>query len=1161
MGKRRWALALSATLASGAWATSGCVDDDKRASDTVNTDTDTDTGSEVSPGAPAIQSFTSDFASITRGMDFRGQPVDGAARLSWETSGATGIELLVDGVKVSLDGCEPADCTASGSLVVRPTERTRFTLRALGDCDGPCPEASVDVEVLPPVGLSFVPQAALVQPGEDVVVDYAVSNHTELAVGLVDLSALSGPSLVPCTAAGDPCAATFVDGVLATEGELRVGNVDRRQFLGVMAKNGAADGLGDIGPDTFFIEVAVPVVIQRFEVVPERALPGTPVVLSWEVAGAQAVEVEASTELDGLTTCVGLGQNGDESGVGRGFCTVQVDAAARLVPINFVLRAEQAGGELGEAQARLEVIGGPQVAELTATPPVAVPGQVVTLSWTAFGADQVAFSANHPVDGLDACTALTAGRGSCEVRVTPGAPAELALTLTASHSAVGPPAVGLVTLGIEAAPEVVRFEAEDTTVEPGTTVLLDWQIANADEVLLVETSGIIPAADLARCAALTEDGTGRCELVVPNGLDSAELTFGLEAIGPTGARTETTLVSVTVGLRPVVAFELTPALLPQGGGQVVLEWQATGATSTVIRGESGVLMTSGETLCGAAPCQAAGDALSLFMDTAGELLLIAENDFGRATATAAVRLEGAPVIASLSLAEVDVLAGPALVTARATLSWEVEGLQGSDQVRLERAPSQGQDRGCAEVPVASWSLVPGFPKTGAEAMAGTTTLDFADAAACFRFIAVDLDTTPSQRATAVFLAYRAPEVTAFGVADDTVKAGDMVALSWSTQRAYRVQLAVSPVGAVTSQELAGCSSGQGCELQIQPGTPLGDVVFTLVAVGEQLSESAPRTVPVTIGVGPAIGSFTASPASTSTRTDVTLRWTSTTASALTITDRSGPIHQTTDPAAMTSGSHVVTGVTATSTWELKVTNSFGEATALATTFIGPSIDSLTANGGDAKDGLEQVVTGPVTVSWSTTSADGSHRLETANVPSQGGCAAATGWATVYTRESPTPSASHALGVVTANRCVRLTVTNSQSPPQTSSATFLLREMPEVASLTTSPSSLNGSGTVVVRMGVRGATALTVTAQYRNNAGEVLGTRDVCDQSRLNSGSLTGGANVDQVECAHQVVPCNLLCLNNGMPAGTTRVRYLVSVGDAEGDAASRDTTGADVVIQ
>lgn len=1143
MGKRRWALALGAAL------TWGCVDGESRTSDTS---TETDTISEVSPGATAIVSFASDFTIVTRGVDFRGQPVEGAARLSWETSGATGVELLVDGVKVSLEGCEPADCVASGSLVVRPTERTRFTLRALGECEGPCPEASVDLEVRPPVALTFVPRAELVQPGEEVIVDYTASDYTELAVGLVDLT---GPTLLPCTPDGDPCAATFVDGVLASEGELRVGPVDRRQVLGVTAKNGAEDGLGDIGPDTYFIEVAVPVVIERFEAVPERALPGEPVVLSWEVAGAQSVSVEASDELDGLTTCVGLGEDG------RGFCTVQIDAAARLVPINFVLRGEQVGGELGEAQARVEVIAGPQVAELTATPPVVVPGQAVTLSWTAFGADQIAWASNHPLDGLDACTTLVGGRGTCEVRVADGAPAEVALTLTAIHSAVGPPATGVVTLGVEAAPSVSRFEVDDATVEPGTTILLSWEISNADEVLLVETSGVIPAAELARCAALTEASAGSCEVVVPAGLESAELVFALEAIGPTGARSETAVVPVEVGLRPSVSLEVTPALLPQGGGQVVITWQAAGATSTVIRTEDGVLMSSGETSCGAAPCQAAGDTLSLVMDTAGELLLIAENDFGRATASAAVRIEGAPVISSLALGGANVLSGPALVTARATLSWEVTGLTGSDQVRLERAPSQGPDRGCAEVPVASWSLAAGFPKTGAEASSGDAPLDFADAATCLRFIAVDLDTTPSQRVTSVFLAYRAPEVVSFAVADDTVKAGDMVSLGWQTQRAYRVRVEVTPVGAVTSQELAGCASGAGCEVQIQPGTPLGEVTFTLVAIGEQASESAPRMVPVTVGVGPTIGSFTAAPTSTSSRADVTLRWTSSTASALTIRDPSGVIHQSTDPAAMASGSHLVNGVTATTTWELEVSNNFGEATAQATTFIGPSIDSLTVNGGDARDGLEQVVTGPVTVSWSTTSADGSHRLEAANVPGSGSCASATGWATVYSRESPTPSASHSLGVVTTNRCLRLTVTNSQNPPQTSSATFLLREMPEVASLSTSPTSLNGSGTVIVKMGVRGATALTVTAQYRNTAGDVLGTRDVCDQGRLNSGSLTGGASVDQVECAHQVVPCNLLCLNNGMPAGTTRVRYIVSAGDPEGDATSRDTSGADVVVQ
>jgi len=206
----------------------------------------------------------------------------------------------------------------------------------------------------------------------------------------------------------------------------------------------------------------------------------------------------------------------------------------------------------------------------------------------------------------------------------------------------------------------------------------------------------------------------------------------------------------------------------------------------------------------------------------------------------------------------------------------------------------------------------------------------------------------------------------------------------------------------------------------------------------------------------------------------------------------------------------------------------------------------------------------VTISWSTTSADGFHRLESAPAPANSNCATANlTWTTRYLKDDmPANSASHADGTIISNRCYRLTVANAQTPPQSSSAVFLLREVPEVASFETSPGTLPASGgTVIIDAGIRGATTLTMTAEYRNAAGAVVGTRDVCTQSTLNEGVLTGGATVDAVSCAHRIVACNLFCFNNGMPADTASVRYRVAVGDQESDEASATTAaGEDVVI-
>lgn len=1163
-------------IALWAWVGMSCVGEDGSRRDTgqgedTRVDAEVREDTEAASTDPVIVTFASDFRSVTHGVDLRGREVEGKARLSWETRGATTVELLVDGVPVSLDGCEagPDGCAASGGLVVAPTERTRFTLRAIGPegCTGGCPEQSVEIEVKAPVGLRFVPERMIVPPGEDVVVDYEVTGHETFAIGIIDFA--GGARLIACAPEGGavdaaPCVATGEDTV-ASAGTMRVEDVDRRVTVGVTASNGAEDGLGDIRAGDFFLEIGVPVVIERFEVVPERALPGSQVMLRWRVAGAQTVGVTASVgSVDGLTTCVGVGVDGE------GFCTVTLDVNAALVPVRFTLRAEQGSGDAGESQAVLEVIGGPQVAEAAPSLPMVVPGQAFSLEWQAFGADSVGWvAAPGVVVGLEGCVELRAdGRGRCEVSVAPGAGVgPVALTLTASNTRVGPPAS--VSTGVEVvpAPAVTRFEVDDDSVEPGAEIGLEWTVERSVGVTLTERTGVIAAAELAQCEAQTEEGSGACRIRVPVGAPSGALVFELVANGPTGARSAGVERTVAIGLRPEVVFAATPTLLPQGGGEAVLSWAAVGATRVVVVDDEGtVIVESGVTMCGASPCDAEGDEVAVDFARPTSLTLNASNDFGVGSAAVSIGVEGAPVIARLTLGGRDALAGPVLVDgANATLAWKVDNVSGGDQVRLERATSPGPDRGCSNVAVSSWVLVGGFPKTGAEAASGSAMVEgLNEAAQCLRFIAVDVDATPSQRALAVFLAYRAPAVSSFAAADQTVKAGDVVSLSWASARAYRVELTVTPVGAVTSQELAGCNAAAGsCDVTIQPGTPLGEVRFSLVAVGEQGSRSAATALPVTVGLGPSIASFAANPGSAAARVDATLTWTTSLAGRLTIRDGSGEVFASTARATMDAGSHVASGVSASTTWTLRVENEFGSSEAQATTFIGPSIDTLTANGGDARDGVENVVTGPVTIGWSTTSADGAHHLEVANVPGNGSCAGATGWTTVYRRDdAPAASASHALGVVTANRCVRLTVSNSQTPPQSSSAVFLLREMPEVASLVASPSSINGSGTVIVKMGVRGATALGVTAQYRNDAGNVLGTREVCDQGRLNAGSLSGGATVDQVECAHQVTPCNLLCINNGMPSGTTRIRYFVTVSDPEGDGANANTAlGGDVTVR
>lgn len=1144
------------------------------ATDTLVIDTASDTASDASDTSDdpiAVVSFAADLGTITHGVDARGVEIAGAATLTWRTRGATDVAILVDGIAISLAGCVPSGggpCAEAGGLVVRPATTTTFVLEARGPdgrCEGPCPTATVTVAVAAPAIVTLEAGAPVVSAGGDASAAYSAS-AASFSIGLTGFDDEGARTFDPCVPvsiadASAPCLVSDDgQGRVLDVGIVTVRGVERDVTFAAVAENGADDGLGDVALGDVLAGVIVPVEVIGFGATPAKVLPGASVVLAWEVRGAHVLAVTSdSDDVVGLATCVGFGEDG------QGFCTVTIDPDAALGEVAFELVGTQDSGAQGKARATVEVIGGPRFTAAAASPQVVVPGQPVTLTYEAFGADDVALDAQP--DAVDAsCEGPDDnGAGRCELVVRAGTPAgSIALTLTASHTNVGPPAIALVELGVLAAPEVEAFEIDDVTVVASARLGLSWVAADAAFVELTEDSGAIAPAALGACSAVSgADGAGGCLIALPVGLDAGSVTFELTAVGATGARSIPATRVVTIGEPPTATLTASPTLLPEGGGEVTLTWTAPTASHVVVTDDALVpdtIVDTGEgTICvDASPCAPAGDSIELEVVQPSVFTLVATNDFGSEVVTASVSLEGAPVIAALTLDGADALGASLLVAgAEAALSWQVDHLDASDALRLERAPLPAPNGPCVAVAPTAWLPAAGFPRAGAGT--GTVTLGGLTATAeCFRFTAEDLGATPSQRTSALFKVKKAPAITSLTVDDATVQPGDAVTVSWSTTHAYGVTLTASPVGAVTSQDLGGCVAATGsCTVVMQPGTPLGDVTFSLVARGEEGAETAPRALPVTLGAGARLDAFTVSPGSATSATDVTLAWTTRDGASLVIGDGATNVSSTTDLTTIASGTLVVRA-SATTTWTLTVANAFGSATGQVTVFIGPSIDLLTANGGNAKDGAESVITGPVTIAWTTTSASGSHRLQRVKAPGDGNCAAAgLQWATVYEDlAAPPASASHPLGTVTENTCVRLVVTNTEVPPQSSTATFLLRELPAITTLATSPGTLPSSGgTVIIDIGARGASALSLTAQYRAADGSVLGTRAVCDQASLNAGSLDGGADVDDVECAHVIVPCNLLCLNNGMPSGTKTVRYVLAIGDAEGDTASATTSG------
>jgi len=713
-------------------------------------------------------------------------------------------------------------------------------------------------------------------------------------------------------------------------------------------------------------------------------------------------------------------------------------------------------------------------------------------------------------------------------------------------------------------PVVTSAELEDASVEPGDSLALTWRTSDATAVR-VAASGGIPTAALAPCVEVDDDGAGGCLIATPAALGAGALTLSIVAVGASGAESSPFFVGVSVGHRPEATLVANPALLPEVGGEVTLSWTATGAARSILLGSSGEVLvdTALDPLCvGGAPCAPTDDAVVTTTSDSATWTLIASNDFGDAAASASVQLEGAPRIEALSLGGADALGGQkvAISKASAELTWSVAEVQPSDELVLESAPLTEPNGSCETTREVDWVAVPGFPQ--AASAVGAVTVDGLDATAkCLRFTAHDLDTAAGQRDRAVFGVYRPPVVTALEVEDDSLRPGELAALSWGTSHAYDVALDAEPAGAVTAQDLIGCSVADGaCEVAIQPGAPLGDVTFTLTALGEAGATDA-MSVTVTIGEAPTITRFESTPASAASASPVTLAWEVDGADRLVLLDGDEALLDTTSGANLAAGERAVGTVTTTRSWRLSVSNAFGAAEATATTFIGPSIDTLIVDGQSALGGEVVRPTGPATVSWTTTSATGRHTLGAGPVPTGGACADAQ-LATVYVEDSPAPAASHALGFLTTNRCVRLEVANAEAPPQTSAASFLLRELPALTSVSRSPSSLpSGGGTVVFDLEVRGAARLTLTASYLTSSGNVIGTTPVCDEGSLAYGALTDSGTDDWVECTHQVVPCNILCLNGGVPSATRKIRYHLAVTDGEGDTVSSSSSDLEVTVQ
>ncbi|MDF1564176.1 MAG: lamin tail domain-containing protein [Deltaproteobacteria bacterium] len=288
---------------------------------------------EASP-APVITSLTATPASVALGDP---------ASLSWTTTGADTVSMVDDaGNTLDLAG----QGAASGTVSVTPAVDTTYTLTASGPGGSTTATVTVTVFVLPTI-LTFESDAAgAVVAGSPVVLSWTTTDTDSIALvddagNAIDVSALSPTS--------DSVTVTPLESSTFT--------------LTATNANGSTDA-------TVTVEVLTHII--AFTLSPEVARAGDTLTLAWQIGGATAADLSGP---GGFSYAIPAGE------LLAGSTTLSAATAG-----DFVLSAT--GPQNSDSATRtLAITTAPRIRTFTATPDALTEGEATTLAWTVDGAD------------------------------------------------------------------------------------------------------------------------------------------------------------------------------------------------------------------------------------------------------------------------------------------------------------------------------------------------------------------------------------------------------------------------------------------------------------------------------------------------------------------------------------------------------------------------------------------------------------------------------------------------------------------------------------------------------------------------------------------------------------------------------------------------------
>lgn len=279
------------------------------------------------------------------------------------------------------------------------------------------------------------------------------------------------------------------------------------------------------------------IIIVRFTATPDRITRGGSSLLEWNVEGS--TDITISPEIGAVQR-----------------------AGSRTVTPNdtttYTLTARASGAPTQTSTVTVTVgalVSDPRIVRFEATPTNINSGESSTLSWTTEGATSVSISGvgtNLPTSGSRV--------------VSPTVTTTYTLTATgADGRTVTAPVVVTVGGGVA---RILQFSLNPTTIDPGGSSQLCWQVEGATTVTIAPGIGTV--------------GPTGCQTVSP----SATTTYILTANNAQGSATATVTASatLTVGGVRILSFTATPEFSTSAGNPVVVSWTTSGATQVIITG-------------------------------------------------------------------------------------------------------------------------------------------------------------------------------------------------------------------------------------------------------------------------------------------------------------------------------------------------------------------------------------------------------------------------------------------------------------------------------------------------------------------------------------------------------------------------------------------------